>query len=258
MENAADVVRFFQFASVRLENRSRLDETAGPEFGCQRLADGVLRDGSAILVLSCAKRADRRRHGSPEKPVHHHVGVLGVHPDIDILRRFDVAGLDAEDLPVIEFRHECPRVFLVRLRRCKHGRAARHEPLPRDDELRILELAGRQPLEEVLDREFDDLDVFAIVGKAPALRRLVGRPNLGEKKIDEFSASAGRGEECRDRRRVGQLIAGFLLNFPNEALQRRFFWLALSIGGKHAGHRLDEPAAPAALFMRRKPELIDW
>jgi hypothetical protein len=56
---------------------------------------------------------------------------------------------------------------------------------------------------------------------------------------------------------MGQLIAGFLLNFPNETLERRFLRLALCIGGNHPGHGLDKPASPAAFIMRGKPELID-
>ena len=56
---------------------------------------------------------------------------------------------------------------------------------------------------------------------------------------------------------MGQLIACFLVNFPNEALERRFLRLALFIDGNHSGHGLDEPASPAALFMCRKTELID-
>ena len=56
----ADVVRVFKLASVGLQNGAGLDETAGPEFDGQRLADGVRYSGPAILVLSCAKRTYRR------------------------------------------------------------------------------------------------------------------------------------------------------------------------------------------------------
>ena len=160
-----------QFARPGRQHRAGLDEAARAHLGGERLADGVFRDRLAVLVLSRAERADCRRHRAAEKAVHHHVGVLGVDPDLDV-RRGPMS-------PVLMPRIWRSPSLAAKVREPSASNSARieprlrHEPLPGDDKLRVLELARRQPLEEVVDRIFDDLDVFAVRRQASAFGRFV-------------------------------------------------------------------------------------
>jgi hypothetical protein len=69
--------------------------------------------------------------------------------------------------------------------------------LARDDDLGILKLSRREPCEEVLEVDLDELDVLALV--AAALARFVGAADLCAIEEDPLRGAPGRGEECRYR-----------------------------------------------------------
>ncbi len=240
----AEHARFGHQNSPDLDMRALANRTA------QTFLDDVVHDVVVVIFIG-TECPDLCRDAAADKPIHHHVGILGIDPYAHVFDIVDGAGLISDDLVRLSLDAVSHRLGLKRF-------DAPHiavQPVGGDGELRIVDLSLRQHSEQIVDADLLDPDV--LVAEAATLSG--SRPIADRSKIKKnaLGGAAGGGQEFANKLRRLDFVTGLFQGLTD----RRFLGGLVRID--HSGHDLGDPAilecriVAAAADQDRHFELLD-